>query len=287
MLALRRRARFSVPPAVIRMLPTTVTFLICGRWLPLFGNLITLTTFGAAGFLTLVISALAVLTLNPSLPGIGSFALGSSGEPLLDGFKAMFGEGLARTLALAAVLGLIASFHTIIFASGRQIFSLSRAGYFPTTLSVTHGKHKTPHVAMIAGALLGLAVILVIWFLAGAETRGAVIGFTLLNMAVFGAMLSYVAQAVSFILLRRHHGDIARPFVSPIGIPAALATIVIAVATIYFQLAGDATYRAGIVGVAVWFSVFVAYFAFIGRHRLILSPEEEFAMQRRRADRPA
>jgi ethanolamine permease len=181
-------------------------------------------------------------------------------------------------------LGLIASFHTIIFASGRQIFSLSRAGYFPTTLSVTHGKHKTPHVAMIAGALTGLAVILVIWFLAGAETRGAVIGFTLLNMAVFGAMLSYVAQAVSFILLRRRHGDIARPFVSPLGVPGAWATIVIAVATMAFQLAGDAAYRAGIVGVAVWFSVFVTYFAFIGRHRLILSPEEEFAMQRRRAD---
>ena len=237
-----------------------------------------------AGFLTLVISALAVLALNPSLPGIGSFALGSSGEPLLDGFRAMFGEGLAGALAAVAVLGLVASFHTIIFASGRQIFSLSRAGYFPTVLSVTHGRHKTPHVAMIAGALVGLAVLLVIWFLAGTEARGAVIGFTLLNMAVFGAMLSYVAQAVSFILLRRRHGDIARPFVSAIGIPGALATIVIAVGTIAFQLAGDATYRAGIVGVAIWFSVFVAYFAFIGRHRLILSPEEEFAMQRRRAE---
>jgi ethanolamine permease len=59
---------------------------------------------------------------------------------------------------------------------------------------------------------------------------------------------------------------------------------VIAVATICFQLAGDATYRAGIIGVAVWFSVFVTYFALIGRHRLILSPEEEFAMERRRRD---
>ena len=47
-------------------------------------------------------------------------------------------------LALIAVAGLIASFHTIIFAYGRQIFSLSRAGYFPHFLSVTHGTHKTP-----------------------------------------------------------------------------------------------------------------------------------------------
>ena len=42
----RRVARFSVPPAASRMLPTTVTFLTCGRWLPLFENLSTLTTFG-------------------------------------------------------------------------------------------------------------------------------------------------------------------------------------------------------------------------------------------------
>jgi ethanolamine permease len=234
-----------------------------------------------AGFATLVISALAILTLNPSLPGVGSFALGSSGEPLLDGFKAMFGEGLAEALAVAAVLGLIASFHTIIFACGRQIFSLSRAGYFPTALSVTHAKHKTPHVAMIAGAVVGLAVILVVWFMAGAERRGTVIGFTLLNMAVFGAMFSYVAQAVSFILLRRRHGDIARPFVNPLGIPGTVATMVIALATIGFQVAGDAAYRAGILGVTVWFSVCVTYFALIGRHRLILSPEEEFALARR------
>jgi ethanolamine permease len=233
-----------------------------------------------AGFLTLVVSALAILTLNPALPGIGSFALGSSGEPLLDGFRSMFGEGVGGALAVAAVLGLVASFHTIIFAMGRQIFSLSRAGYFPTMLSVTHGRHKTPHVAMIAGAVAGLAVILVVWFIVGAETRGAVIGFTLLNMAVFGAMLSYVAQAVSFILLRRHHSDIARPFVSPLGIGGAVATIVIAIATIAFQLAGDAAYRTGIIGVAVWFSLFVTYFALVGRHRLILSPEEEFAMER-------
>ncbi|HTM77719.1 MAG TPA: amino acid permease, partial [Devosia sp.] len=156
-----------------------------------------------AGFLTLVVSALAILTLNPSIAGIGSFALGSSGEPLLDGFRAVYGDGIAKGLALVAVLGLIASFHTIIFAQGRQIFSLSRAGYFPTFLSVTHASRKTPHVAMIGGALLGLAVIMAVWFIAGPASRGSVIGFTLLNMAVFGAMLSYIMQALSFILLRR------------------------------------------------------------------------------------
>ena len=231
------------------------------------------------GFLTLVVSALAILTLNPSVVGIGSFALGSSGEPLLDGFRAIYGDGIAKGLALVAVLGLIASFHTIIFAQGRQIFSLSRAGYFPTFLSVTHDSRKTPHLAMVAGALLGLVVILTVWFLAGEENRGSVIGFTLLNMAVFGAMLSYVLQAVSFILLRVNQPNIERPFRNPLGIPGAALTVIIAAVTIYFQVTGDAAYRAGIIGVAIWFAVFIAYFALIGRHKLILSPEEEFALE--------
>jgi len=232
-----------------------------------------------AAFLTLVVSAFAILTLNPSVAGIGSFALGSSGEPLLDGFKAIYGDGIAKGLALVAVLGLIASFHTIIFAQGRQIFSLSRAGYFPTLLSVTHDSRKTPHIAMVAGALLGLAVILSVWFLAGEENRGSVIGFTLLNMAVFGAMLSYIMQGISFILLRQNQPNIERPFRNPFGVPGAALTVIIAAVTIYFQITGDAAYRAGILGVAIWFAVFIAYFALVGRHKLILSPEEEFALE--------
>src|SRR6185369_13793308 len=147
-----------------------------------------------AGMGTLLVSAFLVLWLNPSLPGIGSHALAKSGEPLLDGFKAIYGDGIAKTLALVAVLGLVASFHTIIFAKGRQIYSLSRAGYFPSALSVTHANRRTPHLAMMLGAAVALAVMFALWFTLGAERGAAVIGGILLNMAVFGAMFSYVMQ---------------------------------------------------------------------------------------------
>jgi ethanolamine permease len=229
-----------------------------------------------AAMVTLSLSALLVLTLNPAVAGVGAHALGQSGEPLLDGFRAIFGAGLAKALALVAVIGLVASFHTIVFAQGRQIFSLSRAGYFPTFLSLTHAKYKTPHVAMLTGAAIGFVVMMVLWFSLGAESGGAIIGGTLLNMVVFGAMLSYVAQALSFIVLRRNHPNIARPYRSPLGITGAIVTIVIAVVTLFYQL-NEPTYRQGIAGVAIWFLVFVTYFALWGRKRLILSPEEEFA----------
>ena len=42
-------------------------------------------------------------------------------------------------------------------------------------------------------------------------------------MAVFGAMFSYIAAGVSFILLRRNCPNIERPYRSPLGIPGARA----------------------------------------------------------------
>jgi ethanolamine permease len=232
------------------------------------------------GMFTLLVSAFLILLLNPSLPGVGSYALGQSGEPLLDGFKALFGASTAKALALVAMVGLIASFHTIIFAQGRQIFSLSRAGYFPTFLSVTHGTRKTPQVAMIFGALVGLTIMLVIFVSLGADTGSAIIGGTLLNMAVFGAMCSYIAQGVSFILLRKYYAQMERPYKSPFGKPGAWLTVIIALVTIFYQFS-DPTYRAGVVGVVIWFGVGILYFALAGRHKLVLSPEEEFAMRHR------
>ncbi len=234
-----------------------------------------------AGLLTLILSAFLILILNPGIAGVGSWALGQSAEPLLDGFRAIYGAGTAKFLALIAVVGLVASFHTIIFAEGRQIYSLSRAGYFPTALSLTHGARKTPHVAMIAGAALGIGVMLVVWVLVGVERGTAIIGGTLLNMAVFGAMFSYIMQAASFILLRRNQPDIERPYRSPLGNAGAYLTIAIAVVTLGFQLS-DPTYRVGVIGVAVWFLLGTGYFYFFRRHRLVMSPEEEFAMRRSR-----
>jgi ethanolamine permease len=50
------------------------------------------------GRFTLIVSAFCVLYLNPSVAGVGSFKLGSSGEPLLDGFRAIYGSELANLL---------------------------------------------------------------------------------------------------------------------------------------------------------------------------------------------
>lgn len=243
------------------------------------------------GMFTLIFSAGMILFLNASIGGTGdgqlrgAFSLATSAEPLLDGFRTLYGAGVAKLLALCAVIGLIASFHTIIFAFGRQIYSLSRAGYYLPFLSLTHGRRKTPHVAMFTGAFIGLAVLLTIWFSRGETAGAAIIGGTLLNMAVFGAMISYAFQGLSFILLRIRMPHIARPYRSPLGIPGAVVTICIALWTLYYQLQ-DPAYLTGVYAALVWYVAGLIYFAVIGRKRLVLSPEEQFALDQGRTAPP-
>ena len=227
------------------------------------GTIYGLYTLVAAAFLTLFLSA----GIAP-----GSDDIAKSAEPLFDGLKTIFGDGTAASLlALVAVTGLVASFHTIIFAYGRNIYSLSRAGYFPHPLSVTHGTRQTPHVALLTGALIGFVLALILQY-SGSESVGA----ALLTMAVFGAVISYVMQMVSFVLLRRNKPDIERPYRSPLGVPGAVVAGVIAAVSL-ISLFFNADYRPGVVGVAIWFALAILYFAVAGRHKLILSPEEEFA----------
>jgi ethanolamine permease len=59
----------------------------------------------------------------------------------------------------------------------------------------------------------------------------------------------------------------------------AALTVIIALVTIGFQLT-DPVYGTGVIGVAIWYAL-ILYFAVYGRNTLVLSPEEEFAVQHR------
>ncbi|MGH8926460.1 MAG: amino acid permease [Acidimicrobiia bacterium] len=230
------------------------------------------------GLVTLVITGFLVLFLNTGVTGAEAIRL--SGEPLLDAFRAILGtdrEVVAALLGVAAISGLIASFHTIIFAYGRNIYSLSRAGYFPHWMSVTHGTRKTPWLALLLGAVIGFGLAVVL-YLRDPGATGPV-GGALLRMAVFGGVISYAMQCLSFILLRRNLPNIARTYRSPVGVPGAAIAGLIALAALAATLANP-DYQLAVYAAAVWFILGIAYFAAAGRHKLVLSPEEEFAMTR-------
>ena len=221
----------------------------------------------------MAISLLTVLMSAGIAPGVAKMA--TSDEPLFLGFQTIFGQGMTtRTLALLACTGLIASFHTIIFAYGRQIYSLSRAGYFPTWLSVTHGKRKTPHRALIAGAALGYAVALAIHLDAagqpggsdaaehGGVRRGA--GVRAADGVVHRAAAAISGDCAAVRESRGHCGGIG-------GGGVALVTL----ATLF----RNPDYNQGVIGAAIWFVLGIAYYALLcAASGWCCAPEEQSAV---------
>ena len=224
---------------------------------------------GLRGLGTLVITATLVLVLNPGITGAKE--LSESGEPLLDGFRAILpNSDVAAILAAFALIGLLASLQGIMFGYGRNIYSLSRAGYYPKVLSLT-GSRKTPWAALIAGAVIGYAALL--WAQYGGESAGAVV----LNIAVWGAVIAYFLQAVSYILLKRNLPNLNRPYKSPVGVPGAAVAALLALLIFVGQALNPALTTA-IQAIAIVYAIGLLGFGLFGRKKLVLSPEEQAAI---------
>ena len=104
------------------------------------------------------------------------------------------------------------------------------------------------------------------------------VGAVLLNMAVFGAVIAYALQMLSYILLRIRLPEIDRPYRSPLGIPGAVVALAIALTTLVALFVTDPVYRKVVIGAAVWYGLGLLWFALYARRKLVLAPEESFAL---------
>ena len=208
---------------------------------------------------TLLGLSLFTLVLNTGVGG-GAAQMGKTDAPLADGFVAVMGSGITgKVLVLIALTGLVASFHSIIHAYGRVIFSLSRAGYFPRGLSVVN-RWKSPQRALIIGAVVGLVCAALIRRF---QENG--VGAALLNMAVFGAVISYALVMVSYVALRVRRPDLPRPYRSPLGIPGAVLGCALSMLACF----AVQQYRPGVLGTAIFLVVGMVYYFVFGRMRLV------------------
>jgi len=105
-------------------------------------------------------------------------------------------------------------------------------------------------------------------------------------MAVFGAVISYCLQMLSYLILKFKHKNIERPYKSPLGVVGAFVALVVAAVTLVSLFVVDPIYQKVVIGAAVWYLLGIAYFAFVGRKQLQLSPEEQFAIDHEKAAAP-
>ncbi|RLY93996.1 ethanolamine permease [Kocuria tytonicola] len=214
--------------------------------------------------LFLLVSGAAMLVLVPGAGG--AQAMSTSDNPLPEAIRAVAGPGsiMASVVNYAGLAGLVASFFSIMYAYSRQLFALSRAGYLPRFLSLT-GKRRTPWVALLVPGTIG--------FILAAATKN---GGLLINIAVFGATVSYVLLNLSHIVLRLREPDLPRGYRTPGGVVTTGVAMVLALVAVVATFLVDVTAASITAGV---FVVFVAYFWFYSRHHLVANaPEEEFAL---------
>jgi ethanolamine permease len=215
------------------------------------------------GMAILLVFAALMLTLAPG--GAGSSVIMESDNPLPLAADTALGDGsfVGEFVNYIGLAGLIASFFSIIYAYSRQLFALSRAGYLPRGLSVTTGR-RVPAIALIGPGVVG--------FLLAAITED---GARMIQIAVFGATVSYVLMLLSHIILRSKDPNMDRPYRTPGGVVTSGIGLVLAVAAVIAVFFVDET--AALITLAVYLA-HVLYFALYSRHRLVAqAPEEEFA----------
>jgi ethanolamine permease len=189
-----------------------------------------------AGILTLVVLAFGTMIFAGA---VGDWTvLANINDPLPQAMKIVVGasSGWLHLLVWIGLLGLIASFHGIIMGYSRQIFALARAGLLPKALAIIHPRWRTPHLAILAGGVVGIAAIYSDNFV---TIAGQPLTASIVTMSALGAIVMYITSLLSLIRLRRSEPHLERPFRAPLyplfPVTALVIAVVSLIAIVYYN----------------------------------------------------
>ena len=213
--------------------------------------------FGSAIF-TLVLLCLITFSSSVGIGGWEKVVYDSAGNtvdsPLPLAIEAVVGkEHIFYTLIIGiGLVGLIASFHGIVLASGRAIFEFGRIGYAPKVFGKVHAKYKTPANALLLNAAIGLVALL-------SGKTGEII-----TIACFGALTLYIISMVSLFKLRKNEPDMERPFKVPLyPLFPAIALIISIVALLAMIVYNQGVFMVYVAILAISYIWFIAS----GKHK--------------------
>ena len=264
-------------PGIAYALPFAIWFFISIEMAPLAAeelhNPVRSTVRGlTASFLTLLVAALVTLFLTAGTPP-GALKISDDNDPLLDGFFRIFNNGQPGLwFYVLVMIGSVASFHSTMFASGRGVFSLARAGYLPAVLART-GARRTPFVAIAASSAAAFLIAVSTRFVPQSQSLADIF----LHMSVLAALVNYVFQFTAHLRLAVTAPDMDRPFTSPIGATGAVTGLILSATAAILMFTHEA-YVPCLIACGAIYAVCAALFAAFGRARVIPdAPEEAFA----------
>jgi amino acid transporter len=182
--------------------------------------------FAVAASLAIVLA----LYLGVQLVCMGSVPqLATSTAPVADAAVAMWGSGGELLVAAGAIVIMLGSLNAGFLATTRLPFAFAEQGDIPATLARVHPRFRTPHIAIVASAVVVLVATLASSFL------------TAITLATSTRMIVYIAGCAALLVLRRRADAPAAGFLAPFGNGFAVLAIVLSVAVLATASAGELT----------------------------------------------
>ncbi len=143
---------------------------------------------------------------------------GIARSPLVaaDAMSAVFGPAGAAGVSILVAVSTFGSLNGQMLASPRIFFAMAQDGLLIAPLARVHSRFRTPHVAILLAAALGIALVLSQTF------------ETLSNAFVIAIWPFYALSVAALYRLRRRHPDRLRPY-EVFGYPVVPAIFIVAV----------------------------------------------------------
>jgi ethanolamine permease len=200
------------------------------------------------GIVTLTLLALGVMFFTGGITNWHN--LSRIDYPLPEAISIVLGKQNSWTKVFAGIglFGLVASFHGVIISYSRQLYAMARSGYLPEVLARVHTRFRTPHVAMIAGGIIGIIALCL-------GNTGQVI-----TLSALGAVVMYIISMVSLLVLRRKQPDMERPFKVPLypwfPLTALVLGVVCLVAIVWYNQLMSVVFFGALALIIFFFMVF-------------------------------
>jgi basic amino acid/polyamine antiporter, APA family len=167
--------------------------------------------------------------------------LAKSTAPFADAAVLLWGPAGEQVIAIGAIVIMLGSLNSGFLATSRLPFAFAQQGDMPAVLARVHERFRTPHIAIVASAVI-------VWLSTVASSF-----LSAITLATSTRMVVYIAGCIALIALRRRADAPPAGFVAPFG-PA----IAVLASILSFALLANASSReliqlaiAAAVGVAI------------------------------------
>lgn len=130
-------------------------------------------------------------------------SIGTTGLVTADAMaKAFSSKAMANVLIIGGLCGIITSWNSFLIGGSRAMYSMAKSKMLPSVFAKVHKRYKTP-----SNAILVLGVFSII-----APFLGKAMLTWIVNAANFACCLAYCMVAISFIVIRKKHPNMPRPY---------------------------------------------------------------------------